>query len=207
MVGSEIGPENEDQELVKRLQADGEDGLAEVLAHFQPRLRQMIQVRIHPAISGRIDPSDVIQEVYLDAAQQIDGYLQDRKVALYVWLRTLTWERLIKLQRRHLGTQRRDARREASLPADSTMCLARQLISKQTSPSQALIRDELQRRVQGAIDTLRDEDRDVILMRDFEGMSNGEVAQTLAISPSGATKRYGRAIFRLKLAMDAAPAE
>ena len=40
-------------------------------------------------------------------------------------------------------------------------------------------------------------------MRDFEDLSNNEVAQALGISPSGATMRYGRALFRLKEALSA----
>lgn len=190
------------RELLRRLQEGDTRPLPELFAHYRPQLSQMLQFRMPTALSSRIDPSDVLQEVYLDATHQIDTYVRYQKVTFYVWLRTLTWQRMAKLQRRHLQAQRRSVTREITLPLESSVDLARQLIAKQPSPSQALMRHELQRRVQRAMAALEDQDREVILMRDFEGMSNHEVAQVLEISDSGATRRYGRAIFRLKQALD-----
>jgi RNA polymerase sigma-70 factor (ECF subfamily) len=61
-----------------------------------------------------------------------------------------------------------------------------------------MVRDELRRRIQNALARLAPEDREVILMRDFEDMSNNEVAEALGLGPSGVTMRYGRAMYRLK---------
>ena len=76
--------------------------------------------------------------------------------------------------------------------------LARQLLAGGTSPSRALMKKELRRRVQQALEKLQTDDREVILMRHFEEMSNREVAQAIRLTESGATMRYGRALFRLK---------
>ncbi len=190
------------RELFRGLEAGDTRSIAELFAYYRPQLAQMLRIRMPAAISARLDPSDVLQEVYLDMTRQIRSYVGNRKVTFYVWLRTLTWERLAKLQRRHLQAQRRTVFREITLPLESSVDLACQLIARQSSPSQAFLRNELRRRVQSAIAALQDDDREVILMRDFEGMANHEVAQVLGISDSGATRRYGRAIFRLKQVLD-----
>jgi RNA polymerase sigma-70 factor (ECF subfamily) len=85
--------------------------------------------------------------------------------------------------------------------------LARQLLGQPSTPSRLLIQEELRRRVQDCLNRISSLDREVILMRHFENMSNHEVAQTLEISESAASMRYGRAIFRLKetLLEDAGP--
>jgi RNA polymerase sigma-70 factor (ECF subfamily) len=194
------------QDLLRGLEAGDGRSIAELFAHYRPQLAQMLRIRMPAALSARVDPSDVLQEVYLDVTRQIRSWVSNRKVTFYVWLRTLTWERLAKLQRRHLQAQRRTVFREITLPLESSVDLACQLIAQQSSPSQALLHNELRRRVQSAIASLEDEDREVILMRDFEGMANHDVAQVLGISASGATRRYGRAIFRLKQILDSGSA-
>ncbi|HMC66996.1 MAG TPA: sigma-70 family RNA polymerase sigma factor, partial [Gemmataceae bacterium] len=181
-----------------RLRDGDTDALAAVFNHYRARLRQMVRLRIDQRVAARVDPSDVLQEVYLDVSRQIDGYLRQPKVCFYVWLRGLTWERLLKLQRQHLGAQRRAVGRELSLPAESSAALAAQLVAPKSSPSQALVRKELRQRVQRALARLSTEDREIILMRDFEDLSNHEVAEALGLSDSGATMRYGRALYRLK---------
>jgi RNA polymerase sigma-70 factor (ECF subfamily) len=182
------------------------NALAALLDYYRPRLRQMVRLRMDHQVATRVDPSDVIQEVYLDAQRQIDAYLHEPKVTFYVWLRGLAGQRLSNVHRDHLRAQRRSARREVSLPAESSMLLARQLLAGGTSPSLALAKKELRRRVQQALGELRPEDRDVILMRHFEDMSNREVAEAIGLTESGATMRYGRALFRLKEILSAASA-
>jgi RNA polymerase sigma-70 factor, ECF subfamily len=172
--------------------------LAELYQHYRPRLRQMVQLRIDPRLAARVDPSDVLQEAFLDAARQVDNYLKDPQVVVYIWLRGLAWKRLLKLQRDHLGAQRRAVSREVDLPGNSSLRLARQLMAQGSSPSKALMQKELQQRVRHAMARLSPEDREVILMRKFEALSNIEVAQALGLSEAAACMRYGRAIYRLK---------
>jgi RNA polymerase sigma-70 factor (ECF subfamily) len=186
-------------ELLLRRLRDGEpQALAALLEHYRPRLRQMLRLRMNARLAARLDASDVLQETYLDAARQLQGYLRRPTVAFYVWLRGLACERLLNLQRQHLGAACRAAGREAPLPADSSTRLGERLLAPGTGPSQALLRAELRQRVQRALARLPHDDREVILMRHFEDLTNGEVAQALGLSASAATMRYGRALFRLK---------
>jgi RNA polymerase sigma-70 factor (ECF subfamily) len=186
------------QRWLDDLRQGNADALAALLDYYRPRLRQMVRLRMDRQLAARVDPSDVIQEVYLDASRQIRAYLQECKVDFYVWLRGLAGQRLSNIRRQHLGAKRRSALREVALPAESSLLLAEQLLAGGTSPSRALLKRELRRRVQHALEKLQPDDREVILMRHFEEMSNREVAQAIGLSPSGATMRYGRALFRLK---------
>jgi RNA polymerase sigma-70 factor (ECF subfamily) len=178
---------------------DGEiAALAELFDCYRSKLRQMLQLRMGTQLAVRLDPSDVLQEVYLDATRKIDSYLHDPRVSLFVWLRGLTFDRLLKLQRHHLGAQCRAADRELQLPERSSAALARQLLAPGVRPSTALLKAEIQDRVQQALNKLDHADREVILMRHFEEMSNNEVAEVLGLTVSGATMRHGRALSRLR---------
>jgi RNA polymerase sigma-70 factor (ECF subfamily) len=173
--------------------------LASLFDYYRDRLRQMVRLHMDPRVAARVDPSDVLQEAYMDASRQIETYLREPKVAFYVWLRGLAWERLLNLRRTHVGSQRRAVGRELPLPEESSARLVQQLLAASDStPSEHLLKDELQRRVRTSLEALGPSDREVILMRHFEFMSNLEVAQALGLSASGAAMRYGRAIFRLK---------
>jgi RNA polymerase sigma-70 factor (ECF subfamily) len=183
---------------LRRLGQGDQQALAELFAYYGPRLRQMVRLRMDSRLVARVDVSDVLQEVYLDAARQVESYLREPGVGIYVWLRSLAWERLLKLQRRHLHAECRAVDRQLPLPAESSALLAKALLAQAPTPSQALLQEEVRRRVQTALTKLGTQDREVILLRDFEGMANAEVAQALGLSPSGATMRYGRALYRLK---------
>jgi RNA polymerase sigma-70 factor (ECF subfamily) len=188
---------------LSHLREGNTDVLAHLFAHYRPRLRQMLARRMDARVAARLDASDVLQEVYLDAARQLQSYLQAPGVPFYVWLRGLAWERLLNCQRQHLGTQCRDAQRELHLPDDSSDWLAQQLLAPDRSPCEAALQAELRQRVREALNRLDPQDREVLLMRHLEGMSNNEVATALGLSPSGATMRYGRALRRLKAALAA----
>jgi RNA polymerase sigma-70 factor (ECF subfamily) len=191
--------------LVERLRGGDPTALADLFDFYRPRLRQMVRLRMGPATAARFDPSDVLQEAFLDAARQIDGYLKQQQVPVYIWLRSLTWERLIKLLHRHLGAGCRSALREMTLPDDSEAALAERLFDPAASPGHELLRQELRQRVRRALAALKPDDAEVILMRHFEGMSNREVALALGLSDAGASVRHGRALLRLKALLDADP--
>jgi RNA polymerase sigma-70 factor (ECF subfamily) len=121
----------------------------------------------------------------------------------FVWLRQLTGQKLIDLHRHHLGTLKRDAAQEVSLyrksmPEATSMALAAQLLGQMTTPTQAAVRAELQIKVQEALNSLDPVDREVLVLRHFEHLSNSETAAALGISKSAASKRFIVALKRLK---------
>ena len=172
----------------------------------RPRLRRMVELRLDPRLRGRIDPSDVLQEAYLDVARGLADYLRNPALPFFLWLRLLTARKLQALHRHHLGTKMRDAGREVSLyrgalPQASSVSLAAQLLGRLTSPSQAAVRAELQLRVQEALNGMDPLDREVLALRHFEQLSRAETAQVLGIEEPAAAKRYIRALKRLKDAL------
>lgn len=184
--------------------------LNELLARYRARLRRMVELRLDRRLQARIDASDVIQDAYVDVVRRLDEYLREPKYPLFLWLRLIVGERLLKLHRHHLGTQMRDAGLEVSiyrgaLPAASSAALAAQLLGKHTSPTQAAVRAERLLRLQEALNTLDPMDREVLSLRHFEEMTLAETALSLQIEESAAAKRYIRALKRLKAILASMP--
>lgn len=188
---------NEDSsETMRRLhsvsQGDGES-LDELMDQHRGYLRRVVDAHMEPTLRRRIDPSDVVQETLLVASQRIDDYIQRRPASFRVWLRGTALERLVDARRRHLSLKRAAAR-DRNLADASSMAIAMAFLS---GPSQKAIRRELIQQVQAALQQLSNDDRDLLVMRHAEGLSNAEVAELLEVDPKAASKRYGRALQRL----------
>jgi RNA polymerase sigma-70 factor, ECF subfamily len=183
----------------------------ELLAGHRDRLRRMIALRLDERLRGRIDPSDVIQEAFLEAtARQAEYAREADPMPPFLWLRFLTLQRLQITHRRHLGTRARDAGREISVhgvasPAASSAAIAAHLLGRETRPSEALMRAERKLRLQEALNAMDVLDREVIVLRNFEQLTNQECARVLGLAESAATKRYIRALKRLKEILTSLP--
>jgi RNA polymerase sigma-70 factor (ECF subfamily) len=196
-------------ELLDRLERDGQQALVTEFSRHRERLRRMVEFRLDARLKGRVSASDVLQEAYIDALKRLPHFQADPEVPFFIWLRTVTIQRVIDVHRQHLGAKARDAAREirlgrpASVEASSEKMAA--LLGDLTSPSQAAQRAEIMWNVRSAIDGLDPTDREVLALRHFEELSNQEVACLLGIQPAAASKRYVRAIERLKDALDRLP--
>ena len=205
-----MGESSESEDLLRRA-ADGDrDALAALFARHRDRLEQMVLLRLDRRLRSRIDPADVLQETYLEAARRIAVFARAPTTSVYVWLRVLAGQKLVDLTRRHLGAKMRDAGQEISLhrgalPQASSLSLAAQLLGRLTSPSRAAIRAETRLRVQEALNSLDPIDREILALRHFELLTNGEVAQVLGLSKAAASNRYVRALKRLKEILSTVP--
>lgn len=205
----EVSVPSESIHDVERLQAahHSGDGLVfeELLGRYRDRLRKMVRLWLDDRLRGRVDPSDVIQETYLEASRRLNEFLAKPDVSFFVWIRFLARQQLAQTHRRHLGAQARDAARDVSLLADadaeSPRALAAQLACQLTSPSTAAMRSELQQKLQELLNGLDPLDREILVLRHFEKLSNLETAQSLGLKPTAASNRYVRAIERLKQAV------
>ncbi len=197
------GEGSETARLLERA-AEGDQAVwGALLARHRDRLRRMIALRLDHRLQGRLDPSDVLQEVYLQAAAHLADYLRAPAVPFYLWLRGIAGNKLLELHRHHLGTRLRDAAREVSLfrgsmPQTSSAALAAQLLGKDTRPSEAAVRAEMKVRLQEALNRMDPLDREVLALRHFEQLSTAEAAQVLGVAPKAAGKRYLRALQRLR---------
>lgn len=194
---------SDDVRLVERAKSGEAAAVGELFARHRARLRRMVEMRIDHRLQSRVDPSDVIQEAFLDAAVRVAEYRPEPQFPVFLWLRLIVGERLLKAHRHHLGAQMRDASREISLyrgplPAASSMALAAQLLGRHTSPTQAAVRAERLVRIQDALNTLEPIDREILSLRHFEELTHTEAAKALNIEEAAAAKRYIRAMKRLK---------
>lgn len=184
----------------------GQSVLVTAFMEQRDRLRRMVQLRLDRRVAARIDPSDVLQEAFLDASRQFDDYTANPPMTLFLWLRLLTGQRLMALHRQHLGVQKRDARQEIALhrgamPELDSQSLSCGLMDRVTSPSMAVARLELQASLKAVVEDLEPLDREILALRHYEELTNQEAAEELGISTAAASKRYIRALERLKAAL------
>jgi RNA polymerase sigma-70 factor (ECF subfamily) len=183
---------------------NGDEGaLAVLVERHRDRLERMVRLRMDRRLQGRVDAADVVQEAYLALRGKFPQYSADPHLPFFLWLRLEVGQKLVDLHRFHLGTQMRAAGQEVSLhrgplPQVTSLSLAEHLLGKLTSASKAAMRAELKIRVQEALNSMDPHDREVLILRHFEELSNAEAAQVLGIRPSAAVNRYVRALKRLK---------
>jgi RNA polymerase sigma-70 factor (ECF subfamily) len=184
--------------LLARLELGEETALAELFSRYREQLRRMVDFRLDARLQGRIDVSDVLQEVYLDAAQRLDHYRNSPPSSFLFWLRQLTDQRLIEVHRKHFGAQMRDVRRESPGAGSQGGGLLERLVGELSTPSQHAMRIELEAAIEAALADMPPADREVLALRHFEELSNKEVSELLGISKTAASNRYVRALKRLE---------
>ena len=173
--------------------------LGDLLERYRPRLRRLVSLRLDPRLRRRVDSSDVLQEAFVDATRRFDAYRAAPKLPFYLWLRLLTAQKLTEFHRRHMGAHKRDVRLErAGSEEASSVSLAQALASNSASPSQVALREERAEQLHGALERMKPIDREVLMLRHFERLSNEDCAHVLGLSSSGAKLRHLRAVRRLR---------
>jgi RNA polymerase sigma-70 factor (ECF subfamily) len=202
--------DHRDDDLLDAARAGDPGALAALFDRYERRLRHMVRLRLDRRLAGRVDAADVLQEAYLEAHRRFAEYLRDPSVPAFLWLRLVVGQKLTDLHRHHLGAKMRDAGMEVSLrrgapPQASSASLAELLLGRLTSPTRAAQRAEMQLRLQEALNSMDAIDREVLVLRHFEQMSNVETAQVLGLEKTAASNRYVRALRRLKLVLARMP--
>jgi len=191
------------REMLDDARAGGDAAVERLLGEFREPLRRVIGLRLDPVLARRVDASDIVQDVLLEANQRLTEYLRTPGMPFHLWLRHLAQDRIIDTHRRHRQAQRRSIDKEQPLqrPAwadESSIQLAAQLVDGEETPASAAIHHELQRRLEAAMQELADDDRDIILMRHHEQLSNQDVAASLGLTEAAASMRYLRALRKLR---------
>jgi RNA polymerase sigma-70 factor (ECF subfamily) len=207
MVDEQLLPTRE--EIVDALQRDREEALAKYFSIVQSRLKRIVNFRLDYRLSGRVSESDVIQETYVRAAKRIDSFLDKEDMPFFVWLRLEVNQKLHEIHRHHFGAEKRDIRKEIKLgqtneSGRTSMALAAHIVAQLTSPSRLIERAEQISILEKTLAEMNELDREVIALRHFEELSNIETAKILVIEPSAASKRYLRALKRIREIMETA---
>jgi RNA polymerase sigma-70 factor (ECF subfamily) len=202
----------ETRALLERAERSDPAAMNVLLDRHREPLRRMIDLRIDRAIVARVDASDVVQGVLLEASRRLRAYLKDPALPFHLWLRRIAHDHLIDAYRRHRKAERRSLDRERSIGLAayqdrSSLDLAAELRDRHLTPAAEALRAELQRRFREALAQLDDGDREVLLMRHFEQLSNGEVAQALGLSEAAAGMRHLRALRRLRVLLGESPSQ
>ena len=172
--------------------------LSAELARHRPGLVRWVSRRLDPRIRGRVDPSDVVQDVCVEAFRRIDHFRARGGVGFLTWLRSLARDRLVDLRRAHLGRQRRSVMREVHAEETAGVRpLVDRIPAEQSTPSHATARAERSTILRETLPLLSPTDRQVIELREFDGLSNGEVARRLGLTETAASARAMRALSRL----------
>jgi RNA polymerase sigma-70 factor (ECF subfamily) len=189
-------------ELLQNARQGESAAVNELMERHRNAVRQMIQMRLDRAVAARVDASDVVQDVLLEASQRLNDFIEAGSMPFHLWLRQLAKDRLIDMHRRHRGAQRRSVDREQRVGAgsseQSSLNLDGVLADGQLTPAAASIRREIEQRFLTALQELGDDDRDIILMRHQEHLTNSEVAEALGLSQPAAGMRYLRALRKLR---------
>jgi RNA polymerase sigma-70 factor (ECF subfamily) len=189
--------------LLDRAAAGDPEAWRALFDRDRQRLRRMVALRMDRRLQGRVDPSDMLQDAHIEAMTRLPEYLRESNLPFFLWLRLIVGQRLTLVHRCHLGAHARDAGREiglyrGALPEATRAALAARLLGHRTRPSAAAVRAERRIRIQTALNAMDQLDREVLALRHFEQLSNSEVAQALGLSGSTASKRYVRALQRLR---------
>lgn len=196
--------------LLSRAQAGDRAALSEMLAVHVSRLERMEALRLDTSLGRRLEAADIVQDALIEATRRFPEWCAQERYPFPVWLRLLTAQTMQAVVREHHREKRDVAREQAELSAHSTLTAARAadwLLSTHTSPTQAARRVELRERVLAALEEIGELDREVLVLRYFEQLSNEEAALELGIDPAAASKRFARALQRIRPALRALSAD
>ncbi len=188
---------------IGRLRTNGVAALAEQFVAQRSHLRRIVRGAVGKQLRRRLDASDVVQEVYIEASRSLSQFLRNPVFSARNWLIALTTQRVRQTLRRHFLRKCRSLNVEVSMDAGthSDFCSAAEISDARPSPAGRAMRIESSGIVQKALRSLSPSDQEILQLRTIEGKGNVDAADVLDITPAAATKRYVRALERLNMAL------
>lgn len=193
-------------QLVARTLAGDQHAFSKLDGRYRDRLRCMVDNKLDPKLASRLDPSDIVQEVFVEATMRLQEFLDGKDVSFYVWLRNLATDRMIDAYRFHIRSKRRSVNREHrqvnKYLDDSMRQLVDKLCASGISPSQYVIQAEAKEKMLECLKALSFKHREILVMRFMEFMSPKEIASILKIAPNTVSVRQYQALKELRELMD-----
>ena len=195
------------QVLLARVRDGDEAAINGLLARHREAIKRMIDRRMDRVVQHRVDASDIVQDVMLEANRRLGDYLANPTMPFQLWLRHMARDRLIDAHRRHRVAANRSVDREVSLSAGggddrSAADGVAGIADRELTPAAAATWHELERRFAAAVEQLEDDDRQIVLLRHFEHLSTADAAAALGLSKPAAGMRYLRAMRRLRVLLE-----
>jgi RNA polymerase sigma-70 factor (ECF subfamily) len=196
------------QVLLDRVRRGDGDAVNGLLERHRDAIKRMIDRRMDRVVQRRVDASDIVQDVMIEANRRLGDYLANPTMPFQLWLRHMARDRLIDAHRRHRVASTRSVDREVALPPagpDASQAdMLGQFADRELTPAAAATWRELERRFAAAVEKLEEADRQIVLLRHFEHLSTAEAAEALGLSKAAAGMRYLRAMRRLRILLDGA---
>ena len=196
------------QVLLDRVRRGDGDAVNGLLERHRDAIKRMIDRRMDRVVQRRVDASDIVQDVMIEANRRLGDYLANPTMPFQLWLRHMARDRLIDAHRRHRVASTRSVDREVALPPagpDASQAdMLGQFADRELTPAAAATWRELERRFAAAVEQLEESDRQIVLLRHFEHLSTAEAADALGLSKPAAGMRYLRAMRRLRILLDGA---
>ena len=193
--------------LLDRVRKGDVDAVNGLLERHREAIRRMIDQRLDRVVQQRVDASDIVQDVLIEANRRLGDYLANPTMPFQLWLRHMARDRLIDAHRRHRVAASRSLDKEVSLEAAgaadrSRANLAGELADRELTPAAVATWRELERRFAAAVEQLEEDDRQIVLLRHFEHLTTAEAAEVLGLSKPAAGMRYLRAMRRLRVLLE-----
>ena len=193
--------------LLDRVRKGDTDAVNGLLERHREAIRRMIDQRLDRVVQQRVDASDIVQDVLIEANRRLGDYLANPTMPFQLWLRHMARDRLIDAHRRHRVAASRSLDKEVSLEAAgaadrSRANLAGELADRELTPAAVATWRELERRFAAAVEQLEEDDRQIVLLRHFEHLTTAEAAEVLGLSKPAAGMRYLRAMRRLRVLLE-----
>ena len=196
-------------ELIQNARHQGGEVLGALLDQYRNYLYLIARTQIDLHLAVRASPSDVVQETFLQAAREFEGFEGTNGPQLLAWLRKILANNIVAAYHRHVTARKRDLRRDRPVEKlaqsiDQSSCFVEQALANSCErPDALLMREEQAAAVADMLARLPQHYREVIILRNLESLSFQEVADRMGRSPAAVRKLWGRAIERLRLPEDA----
>jgi RNA polymerase sigma-70 factor (ECF subfamily) len=194
------------QQLVALARKGDQSALNHLCGLYAERIRRVVRLRMGPELRAQLESMDLVQDALWAAVQELDDFTYRDEGDFLRWLSRIA-ENTIRdhIDRIHAG--KRDVRRQVSLDSAATRpdggrVPARHLAAT-TTPSVLVARSEELDRLERAMDQLKDEYRQVIVLAKIEGLSYRQIGQRLSKSPDAVGMLLCRAMVALTDAFEA----
>ncbi|MEA2082369.1 MAG: sigma-70 family RNA polymerase sigma factor [Elusimicrobiota bacterium] len=174
----------EDTALVKRVQTGDKNAFGELVKRHEGKV-YALGFRF---MRSREDAADVMQETFLQAYKKIMSF--EGKSAFSTWLYRIAVN--ICLMKKRKKTLQYVSVDKPVETASGEKDIKRELIDRSADPMTLADKKEVMAKIESALAELPDEYREVVVLRDMDGFSNEEVANTLSLSLPAVKSRLHR---------------
>ena len=105
------------QELLDLVKGGDQSATDRLLGRHRDALRRLVAMRLDRKIQTRVDASDIVQEVLVEANRRLNKYLENPVMPFHLWLRHMAKDRIIDAHRRHRVSAKRSVDREQPMVA------------------------------------------------------------------------------------------